>query len=246
MRKSLVAGLLLGISTFAAARGRSAAQCDPVRGGRPARRHGRRSRRAQHGAARPRQGVHLRNGHSLFPTFTTANASAMATGHYFGDTGRLQQHDLCGLPGPQRQRLGDPVHRERPGARRPRPALRRLSRRAHDPEARPRPWLWHGGAGQARAHPDLRPYRPRRRARPIVFDDATGTEKGIPLAQEVLDRLTAAGPAGRDAAARRQRQGRRRHDARHALGQRDRSRIISPPSRRAWCCRCWPSATSPS
>jgi arylsulfatase A-like enzyme len=33
------------------------------------------------------KGVNFRNSHSLFPTFTTANASAMATGHYFGDTG---------------------------------------------------------------------------------------------------------------------------------------------------------------
>src|ERR1700691_3510129 len=33
------------------------------------------------------QGVDFRNSHSLFPTFTTANASAMATGHLLGDTG---------------------------------------------------------------------------------------------------------------------------------------------------------------
>ncbi len=33
------------------------------------------------------KGVNFTNSHSLFPTFTTANASAMATGHYLGDTG---------------------------------------------------------------------------------------------------------------------------------------------------------------
>src|ERR1700723_3768775 len=33
------------------------------------------------------KGVNFRNAHSMFPTFTTANASAMATGHYLGDTG---------------------------------------------------------------------------------------------------------------------------------------------------------------
>ncbi len=33
------------------------------------------------------QGVHFTNSHSLFPTFTTANASAIATGHFLGDTG---------------------------------------------------------------------------------------------------------------------------------------------------------------
>ncbi|HSP50560.1 MAG TPA: alkaline phosphatase family protein [Pseudolabrys sp.] len=33
------------------------------------------------------KGVNFKNPHSLFPTFTTTNASAMATGHYLGDTG---------------------------------------------------------------------------------------------------------------------------------------------------------------
>ena len=33
------------------------------------------------------QGVSFGNSHSLYPTFTTANASAIATGHYLGDTG---------------------------------------------------------------------------------------------------------------------------------------------------------------
>lgn len=33
------------------------------------------------------RGVRFTNTHSLFPTFTTANASAMATGHMLGDTG---------------------------------------------------------------------------------------------------------------------------------------------------------------
>ncbi len=33
------------------------------------------------------EGVHFRNSYALFPTFTTANASAIATGHGLGDTG---------------------------------------------------------------------------------------------------------------------------------------------------------------
>jgi hypothetical protein len=33
------------------------------------------------------KGVNFKNPHSMFPTFTTANASAMSTGHYLGDTG---------------------------------------------------------------------------------------------------------------------------------------------------------------
>ncbi len=34
-----------------------------------------------------RAGVTFANSHSIFPTFTTANAASMATGHYLGDTG---------------------------------------------------------------------------------------------------------------------------------------------------------------
>jgi arylsulfatase A-like enzyme len=33
------------------------------------------------------EGVDFQNSHSIYPTVTTANASAMATGHYLGDTG---------------------------------------------------------------------------------------------------------------------------------------------------------------
>ena len=43
-------------------------------------------------------GVSFRNSHSLFPTFTTANASAMATGHYLGDTGDFSNTIYTGYP----------------------------------------------------------------------------------------------------------------------------------------------------
>ena len=33
------------------------------------------------------KGVNFKNSHSLFPTFTMANGSAMSSGHYLGDTG---------------------------------------------------------------------------------------------------------------------------------------------------------------
>src|SRR3954447_16728586 len=44
------------------------------------------------------KGVHFKNSHSLFPTFTTANASAMATGHFFGDTGDFSNTIYTGYP----------------------------------------------------------------------------------------------------------------------------------------------------
>jgi len=44
------------------------------------------------------KGVHFKNSHSLFPTFTTANASAMATGHFLGDTGDFSNTIYTGYP----------------------------------------------------------------------------------------------------------------------------------------------------
>src|ERR1700728_3715054 len=44
------------------------------------------------------EGVNFTNPHSLFPTFTTANASAMATGHYLGDTGDFSNTIFTGYP----------------------------------------------------------------------------------------------------------------------------------------------------
>ena len=44
------------------------------------------------------KGVNFKNSHSLFPTFTMANGSAMATGHYFGDTGTFSNTIYTGYP----------------------------------------------------------------------------------------------------------------------------------------------------
>jgi hypothetical protein len=46
------------------------------------------------------QGVNFKNPHSLFPTFTTPNASAMATGHYLGDTGDFSNTLYTAFPVP--------------------------------------------------------------------------------------------------------------------------------------------------
>ncbi len=43
-------------------------------------------------------GVYFSNSHSLFPTFTTANASAIATGHQLGDTGDFSNTIASGYP----------------------------------------------------------------------------------------------------------------------------------------------------
>jgi Type I phosphodiesterase / nucleotide pyrophosphatase len=44
------------------------------------------------------KGINFKNPHSMFPTFTTANASAMATGHYLGDTGDFSNIIYTGFP----------------------------------------------------------------------------------------------------------------------------------------------------
>src|SRR4051812_16438912 len=44
------------------------------------------------------RGVRFTNTHSLFPTFTTANASGMATGHMLGDTGDFSNTIYSAFP----------------------------------------------------------------------------------------------------------------------------------------------------
>jgi arylsulfatase A-like enzyme len=44
------------------------------------------------------EGVDFTNSHSLFPTITTVNASAIATGHYIGDTGDFGNSLYTGVP----------------------------------------------------------------------------------------------------------------------------------------------------
>jgi Type I phosphodiesterase / nucleotide pyrophosphatase len=46
------------------------------------------------------QGVDFANPHSLFPTFTMANASGLATGHFLGDTGAFSNTIYTGYPVP--------------------------------------------------------------------------------------------------------------------------------------------------
>ena len=139
-----------------------------------------------------RQGVHLRNGHSLFPTFTTANASAMATGHYFGDTGDYSNTIYTGFPVPSAagsvtpfiendQVLGDLDQHF--GDYLDEPTILQLAREAG-----------YGTAALGKLGPALIfDHTVRMGAPTVVFDDATGTEKGIPLAPEVASRLAAAG-----------------------------------------------------
>jgi arylsulfatase A-like enzyme len=137
-------------------------------------------------------GVWFKNSHSLFPTFTTANASAMATGHYLGDTGDFSNviyvgHQVAvagGTVTPFIENdavLGDlDAHF----------AGNYLDELTLLQAARPRV----STAAIGKLGPTLIFDHTDRSGEPtIVIDDATGSANGIPLSKPMIDALTAAG-----------------------------------------------------
>ena len=168
------------------------------------------------------KGVNFKNSHSLFPTFTTANASGLATGHYLGDTGDFSNTIYTGYPVAAGARHRHPVPRNRSGAPRRRRAFRRqLSERGDPAENGARQGLQHGSDRQARSDPDFRSYRQDRRRGP-AFDhhrrfDRRQSRRSAFRRNE--GRAEQGRPAACDAVTRRQRQGRRRQDAGHARAQ---------------------------
>jgi arylsulfatase A-like enzyme len=137
------------------------------------------------------RGVRFTNTHSLFPTFTTANASAMATGHYLGDTGDFSNNIYVGFPvkaaggspvaplennnvlGEIDQKLGDFLHEE---------TILKLARDAG-----------YSTAALGKVGPTLIfDHTERSGTKTIVFDDSTGHSAGIPLSDEVRQRLATA------------------------------------------------------
>src|SRR5262249_12361233 len=139
------------------------------------------------------QGVNFKNPHSLFPTFTTPNASAMATGHYLGDTGDFSNTIYSGFPVPGAGNsltpflesdpvLGD-VDEHFAGDYLDEITLLKAARYAGISTATV------GKLGPALMfdHTD------RTGTPTIVVDDSTGSASGIPLSSEVQVAITAAG-----------------------------------------------------
>jgi predicted AlkP superfamily pyrophosphatase or phosphodiesterase len=147
-------------------------------------------------AAIARDGVSLRNGHALFPTFTMANASGMATGHLLGDTGTFSNTIYTGfeVPGAGSSLtpflendvvLGD-VDEHFAGNYLDELTILKLARDKG-----------YSTASVGKIGPAL-VFDPTERSgeQTILVDDATGTPKGIPLSAEVVERLkTASLPA---------------------------------------------------
>jgi hypothetical protein len=140
-----------------------------------------------------REGVSLRNSHALFPTFTTANASGMATGHLLGDTGDFSNTIYTGFQVPGAGNtltpflesdavLGD-VDEHFAGNYLDETTILKLARDKG-----------YSTASIGKIGPALI-FDPTERSGEltILVDDATGTAKGIPLSAEVTQRMQAAG-----------------------------------------------------
>jgi hypothetical protein len=140
-------------------------------------------------------GVNFKNSHSVFPTFTTANASAMATGHHLGDTGDWSNTIYVGRPvlaannsvtpflendrvlGEVDQMFGGDYLNEE--------TILKAARRAGL-----------STAAIGKLGPTLIfDHTERTGGQTIVFDDSTGTPNGIALSDEIKAALTAAGLA---------------------------------------------------
>jgi len=144
------------------------------------------------------EGVNFSNSHSVFPTFTTANASAFATGHLLGDSGDFGNYIYSGFPVPSANRTvtpfleSDPVLRDVEGHF-PHGYLNEASILALA-SAR------YSTAAIGKLRPtaifDLRALdQSPDEARTLIVDDMTGREGGVPLSQRWMQAFERAGVA---------------------------------------------------
>src|SRR6266851_5695817 len=148
-------------------------------------------------AAMRDRGVNFANPHSLFPTFTTPNASAMATGHYLGDTGDFGNTIYTGapiaaaggsvLPYLEDDRVIDEVDDHFAGNYLDEEAILKAARDAGFSTAAI------GKLGPV----FIFDHTARDGMTTIIVDDATGSAKGVPLSPEVTSALAAAGLPGK-------------------------------------------------
>jgi arylsulfatase A-like enzyme len=153
------------------------------------------------------RGVHFVNSHSLFPTLTTPNASAIATGHYLGDTGDFSNAEYVGFPIFNHGDFGKPPGTPTPFLEND-PVLGDLGDHAPNGNFLNETALLalarqHGyntaaiGKLGPVAIQDVVPLKPTNGhftvPPTIILDDSTGSGSGIPLAPEVLSALAAAG-----------------------------------------------------
>lgn len=137
-------------------------------------------------------GVNFKNSHSLFPTFTTANASAFATGHYLGDTGDFSNTIYTGYLVPTAGNTMTPFLESDPvlgdvddhfaGNYLNETTLLKAAAEAG-----------YNAAAIGKLGPSLIfAHTARDGQKIVVIDDQTGSEKGIPMAQWLAEDLSAA------------------------------------------------------
>ena len=140
-----------------------------------------------------RDGVDFENRHSLFPTFTTPNASAMATGHYLGDTGDFGNTIDAGFQVPGAGGSLTPFLESDPvlGDVDEHFAGNYLDEESVLAAARA---AGYGTAAIGKLGPvAIQDVTARDGLKTIVIDDSTGSHSGIPLSPEVTQALAAAG-----------------------------------------------------
>src|SRR3954471_14814597 len=142
------------------------------------------------------KGVNFRNPHSLFPTFTMANGSAMATGHYLGDTGTFSNTIYTGYPVAHANDTVVPFLEVDPvlldvdehfgGDYLNEETILKMARAKGFSTAA----IGKLGPTFLFDHTDK---TGAEGLHSIVIDDATGSKNGMPLSQEMQDALTKAG-----------------------------------------------------
>ena len=139
------------------------------------------------------QGVNFKNSHSMFPTFTTANAASFATGHYPGDTGDFSNTIYVGYPVKAANGSMTPFLEANPVLG---DVDQHFDGNYLDEETVMLAARHQGYSAAAigKVGPTLIfDHTERTGEETIIVDDSTGSPAGIPLSQAMKDRLGGAG-----------------------------------------------------
>jgi hypothetical protein len=138
-------------------------------------------------------GVNFKNSHSMFPTFTTANAASFATGHYPGDTGDFSNTIYVGYPVKAANGSMTPFLEANP-------VLGDVDQHFdgnyldEDTILLAARHQGYSAAAIGKVGPTLIfDHTERTGEETIIVDDSTGSPAGIPLSQAMKDKLAAAG-----------------------------------------------------
>ena len=137
------------------------------------------------------KGVNFRNSHSLFPTFTMANGSAIASGHYLGDTGTFSNTIYTGyssvpagdtvVPFIENDAVLGDIDEHFNGDYLNEETILKMARAQG-----------FSTAAIGKLGPTLLFDHTDRGKNTIVIDDSTGGKNGVPLSEEIKDALTKA------------------------------------------------------